>query len=137
MESRTGNSAQGIRNPANYCNPESKFHLPGIWNPLNIVRIPLPIFRNPLPIIRNPLPIVWNPLPIVRSPESTSYNPESTTIIRNPLPIVQNPQRGIQNTRLERLRFTFTPNGKREFVPRDQVFPLFFVYCLLLLHKNK
>ena len=38
---------------------------------------------------------------------------------------------------LERLRFTFTPNGKREFVPRDQVFPLFFVYCLLLLHKNK
>ena len=27
--------------------------------------------------------------------------------------------------------------GKREFVPRDQVFPLFFVYCLLLLHKNK
>ena len=38
---------------------------------------------------------------------------------------------------LERLRFTFTPNGKREFAPRDQVFPLFFVYCLLLLHKNK
>ena len=28
---------------------------------------------------------------------------------------------------LERLRFTFTPNGKREFVPRDQVSPLFFV----------
>ena len=26
---------------------------------------------------------------------------------------------------LERLRFTFTPNGKREFVPRDQVFPSF------------
>ena len=39
--------------------------------------------------------------------------------------------------RLERLRFTFTPNGKREFAPRDQVFPLFFVYRLLLLHKNK
>ena len=38
---------------------------------------------------------------------------------------------------LERLRFTFTPNGKREFVPRDQVFPLVFVYCLLLLYKNK
>ena len=38
---------------------------------------------------------------------------------------------------VERLRFMFTPNGKREFVPRDQVFPLFFVYCLLLLHKNK
>ena len=27
---------------------------------------------------------------------------------------------------LERLRFTFTPNGKRDFVPRDQVFPLIF-----------
>ena len=40
-------------------------------------------------------------------------------------------------TRIERLSFTFTPNGKREFVPRDQVFPLFFVYCLLLLHKNR
>ena len=36
----------------------------------------------------------------------------------------------------ERLRFTFTPNGKREFAQRDQVFPLFFVYRLLLLHKN-
>ena len=31
----------------------------------------------------------------------------------------------------------FTPNGRREFVPRDQVFPLFSVYSLLLLHKNK
>ena len=38
---------------------------------------------------------------------------------------------------LEKLRFTFTPNGKREFVPRDQVFPLIVVYCLLLLLKNK
>ena len=28
-------------------------------------------------------------------------------------------------------------NGRREFVPRDQVFPLFSVYSLLLLHKNK
>ena len=28
-----------------------------------------------------------------------------------------------------------TPNGKREFVPRDQVFPLVVVYCLLLLLK--
>ena len=26
---------------------------------------------------------------------------------------------------------------KREFVPGDQVFPLIFVYCLLLLLKNK
>ena len=38
---------------------------------------------------------------------------------------------------IERLRFTFTPNRKREFVPRDHVSPLFFVYCLLLLLKNK
>ena len=29
---------------------------------------------------------------------------------------------------LERLRVTFTPNGKRELVPRDQVSP----YCYLL-----
>ena len=27
--------------------------------------------------------------------------------------------------------------AKREFVPRDQVFPLFFAYSLLLLRKNK
>ena len=38
---------------------------------------------------------------------------------------------------IKEIKITFTPNGKREFVPRDQVFPLFFVYCLLLLHKNK
>ena len=38
---------------------------------------------------------------------------------------------------LERLRFTFTPNGKREFVPRDEVFPLIVVYCFLLVHRNK
>ena len=38
---------------------------------------------------------------------------------------------------LETLRFTFTPNGRREFVPRDQVFPLFSVNSLLLLHKKK
>ena len=37
---------------------------------------------------------------------------------------------------MERLRFTFTPNGKREFVPRDKVFPLFSVNSLLLLHKK-
>ena len=29
------------------------------------------------------------------------------------------------------------PNGKREFVPRDQVFLLIVVYCLLVLQKNK
>ena len=37
--------------------------------------------------------------------------------------------------RLFALRFTFAPNGKREFVPRDQVFPLIVGYFLLL--KNK
>ena len=31
----------------------------------------------------------------------------------------------------------FTPNGKRELVPRDQFFPLIVVNCLLLLLKNK
>ena len=43
----------------------------------------------------------------------------------------------VLNTTIERLRFTFTPNGKREFVPRDQVFSLIVVYCLLLLLKKK
>ena len=38
---------------------------------------------------------------------------------------------------LERLRFTFTPNGRREFLRRDPVSPLFSVYSLLLLRKNK
>ena len=39
---------------------------------------------------------------------------------------------------VKRLRFTFTPNGKREIVPRDQVFPLIVGYFLvLLLLKNK
>ena len=37
---------------------------------------------------------------------------------------------------MERLRFPFTPNGRREFVPRDQVFPIFSVNSLLLLHKK-
>ena len=31
----------------------------------------------------------------------------------------------VRQITLERLRFTFTPNGRREFVPRDQVLPLF------------
>ena len=44
---------------------------------------------------------------------------------------------GLRLLIIERLRFTFTPNSKREFVPRDQVFPLFFVYCLLILPENK
>jgi len=38
---------------------------------------------------------------------------------------------------LERLRTTFTANGKREFVPLDEVFPSIVVYCLLLLLKTK
>ena len=38
---------------------------------------------------------------------------------------------------VERLRSTFTPNGRRKFVPRDQVSPLFSVYSLLLPRKNK
>ena len=37
---------------------------------------------------------------------------------------------------MERLRFPFTPNGRREFVKRDQVFPLFSINSLLLLHKK-
>ena len=43
----------------------------------------------------------------------------------------------VQNKRIERVKFTCTPNGKPEFVPRDQVFPLVVVYCLLLLLKIK
>ena len=29
------------------------------------------------------------------------------------------------------------PNDKRVFVPRDQVFPLIVIYCLLILLENK
>ena len=36
----------------------------------------------------------------------------------------------------ERLSITFTLNGKREFVPRDQVSSLLVVYCSLFLHLN-
>ena len=35
------------------------------------------------------------------------------------------------------MRSTFTPKGKRKFVPRDEVFPLIVVHCFLLLHRNK
>ena len=46
--------------------------------------------------------------------------------------------RDVRNAELiVRLRFTFTANGKREFVPHDQVSRLISVYCLLLLLKNK
>ena len=30
----------------------------------------------------------------------------------------------------------FMPDDEREFVPRDQAFPLIVVYCLLLLFKT-
>ena len=52
-------------------------------------------------------------------------------------PLGQNHQkhyrdRGSYTSSVERLRFTFTPNGKRDFVPRHQVFSLIVVNCLLL-----
>ena len=37
---------------------------------------------------------------------------------------------------IERLICTFTPNGTREFEPRDQVFPLFSVYSIVSRHKK-
>ena len=37
--------------------------------------------------------------------------------------------RGCLHVFIERLRITFTSNGKREFVPRDQVSSLLVVYC--------
>ena len=36
-----------------------------------------------------------------------------------------------------RLSFTFTSNGNREFVPRDNGSPLLVVYCSLFLHINQ
>ena len=33
--------------------------------------------------------------------------------------------------KIERLKFTFTQNGKHEFVPHDQVFPNIVIKCLL------
>ena len=41
-----------------------------------------------------------------------------------------------QNESLEKLSITFTSNGKRECVPRDQVSSLLVVYCSLFLHLN-
>ena len=63
----------------------------------------------------------------------------------NPPPQKKNPPpkgaaKGVKRGKIlgiERLRVTLTPNGKREVVPRDQVFALIVVYCLLLLLKNK
>ena len=37
---------------------------------------------------------------------------------------------------IERLSITFTSNGKREFVPDDQVSSLHVIYCSLFLHVN-
>ena len=37
---------------------------------------------------------------------------------------------------IERLSITFTSNGKREFLPRDQVSSLIVVCCLLFLQLN-
>ena len=37
---------------------------------------------------------------------------------------------------IERLSITSTSNGKREFVPRDQVSPFLVAYCSLFLHIN-
>ena len=47
------------------------------------------------------------------------------------LTCVAQKRRCLSSLLIERLRFTFTPNGKREFVPRDQVFPYFpfTIYC--------
>ena len=36
--------------------------------------------------------------------------------------------------RIKKLSNTFTSNGKREFVPREQVSPLLVVYCSLFFH---
>ena len=38
--------------------------------------------------------------------------------------------------KIETFRLTFAPKGKSEFVPRDQVFPLFVLNCSLLPQKN-
>ena len=53
------------------------------------------------------------------------------------VPLFYARKRELNSEIIERLRFMFTPNGRREFEPRDQVSPLFSVYSLLLLHKNK
>ena len=41
-----------------------------------------------------------------------------------------------QNESLEKLSITFTSNGKRDCVPREQVSALLIVYCSLFLHLN-
>ena len=54
-------------------------------------------------------------------------------------PVNKNGQQRVTGVKksVDRLRFTFTPNGKREFVPRDQVLPLIVVNCLLPQLKSK
>ena len=42
-----------------------------------------------------------------------------------------------KDRKIERLRFTFTPNGIRTFVPREQVYPLIVLnYLLLQFHAS-
>ena len=59
-------------------------------------------------------------------------NTDQVAGIRESL-VVFDKQSSSENTKLlrERLRFTYTLSGRREFVPRDQVFPLFqfTLYC--------
>ena len=43
---------------------------------------------------------------------------------------------GTRCTVIERINITLTPNGEREFVPREQVTPLLVVYSTLFLHIN-
>ena len=38
---------------------------------------------------------------------------------------------------IERLRVTFTSNGKREFVPDDQVSSLHVIYCMFIISTRK
>ena len=45
--------------------------------------------------------------------------------------------RDVSLERLESFSFMYMSNGKREFVPLDQVFSWIVAYWLLLLHKNK
>ena len=43
----------------------------------------------------------------------------------------------IKGLLIERFRITFTANGKREFVPREQFFSLLVFNCSLLLQKKR
>ena len=45
-------------------------------------------------------------------------------------------KKGKNSNKIERFRNTFTANGKREFVPRDHVFPSLVLNCFLLPQNN-